>query len=135
MNGFNGIGGELKKLYPNIELIGNYEKIDSMGGFDVYVRGIGPPAERDGTGRLMLFSRGKEKRMPSAREIVDQVIILSFAYGTSVKMAEAQKIFMDKNRSIIPRPYKLMHNYPCGMPAEGAKKVVKKMNMEVNFIM
>ncbi len=97
-----------------------------MGGFDVYVRGIGPQEELDPTGRYLLFTRKEERRMPTPREILDSLIFLVFAYGDSQLMAEEQKRFYEKNIKIIPKPYKLMHGCPTGMSKGSAKKEQKK---------
>ena len=116
------IGFELKKLFPNVVLLGNHEKVTYMEGFDVYVRGLGPTTQLDDTGRLMLFSKAIEKRLPSPQEIVDKVIILAFTYGDTQKMAEAQNQFMKTNAKVVPKPYKGLHKHPMPVPESAKKK-------------
>eukprot|EP00831_Metopus_contortus_P060523 TRINITY_DN5242_c0_g2_i1.p1 TRINITY_DN5242_c0_g2~~TRINITY_DN5242_c0_g2_i1.p1 ORF type:complete len:1020 (+),score=217.71 TRINITY_DN5242_c0_g2_i1:183-3242(+) len=123
---FNSIGGEIKKIFPNAEIIGNYEKVSYMEGFDVYIRGVGPANQLDETGRLMLFSKAIEKRLPTPQEIVDKLIILSFTYGNSNKMTETQELFLKQNEKQIPRPYKRMHKYPSPAPVVTKKKSPEK---------
>ena len=103
---YNELGTELKKIFPNIIIIGNYDKLNHMEGFDVYVRGIGLASELDKTGRYLLFSKNIERRFPSPQEIVDKVIMLAFIYGDTFKMADAQESFIKINEKSIPKPYK-----------------------------
>ncbi len=74
----------------------------------------------------MLFSKAIEKRLPAPQEIVDKVVILAFTYGDTHKMAEAQGKFIKENAKAIPRPYKLMHGFPMGMPATAIAKTPRK---------
>lgn len=60
-----------------------------IGGFDVYVRGVGPPNERDQLGRYFLFSKAAAKRFPSPQEITDALVVLSLSYGDSIELESA----------------------------------------------
>ena len=97
-----------------------------MEGFDVYVRGLGPASQLDETGRLMIFSKAYERRLPTAQEVLDKIVILAFTYGDSNKMAESQAQFLKANAKLIPRPYKQMHKYPMPMPVSAVKKSPSK---------
>jgi hypothetical protein len=39
---FNAVGTEISEIFPNSEIIGNHDKVNEMGGFDIYLRGVGP---------------------------------------------------------------------------------------------
>ena len=90
INAFNNLGFELQSLFPNMEVVGNYEKPPYSSVFDVYVRGLGPVEKRDYQGRFYLYRR-KERggRMPTVRDISDQIIILSMLYGDTMKLETA----------------------------------------------
>jgi len=125
---YNEVGGELKKVFPNIKIIGNYEKLNHMEGFDVYMRGVGFNTELDETGRYMLFSKHIEKRFPTPQEIVDKVIMLALIYGDTFRMAEEQNTFMRENKKIIPKPYKNVHDKcPIEIPESAKQKTPKKV--------
>ena len=47
VDNFNRLGEAIKSRFPNATIQGNSEKVPQIGGFDVYVRGAGPPNERD----------------------------------------------------------------------------------------
>ena len=113
-------------MFPNIIIKGNYEKLDHMEGFDVYVRGVGLTQELDPTGRYMLFSKNIEKRFPTSREIVDKVIMLAFTYGDTFKLGSAQKNYLSQNSRNIPRPSGDVSDCPATIPKEGIHKKVEK---------
>ena len=119
---YNEIVTELKKVFPNINVIGNYEKLNHMEGFDVYIRGVGLTPELDETGRFMLFSKNQEKRFPTAQEIVDKVIMLVLTYGDSFKLADAQEKFIKDNAKNIPKPYKGMQKGAVPVPKHAIPK-------------
>lgn len=123
---YNEIATELKKVFPNIVVIGNYEKLNHMEGFDVYVRGVGFTPDLDETGRFMLFSKNLEKRFPTVQEIVDKIIMLVMTYGDSFKLADAQEKFKKDNAKIIPKPYKGMQKGATSVPEYAVPKVHKK---------
>lgn len=123
---FNTVGLELKKVFSNVAIFGNYDKITYLEAFDVYIRGVGPSNELDSTGRYMIFSKAIEKRMPTPQEIVDKIIILAFTYGDSIKMAEAQAQFLRVHSQEIPRPYRTPDKHPMPIPESATKKSPKK---------
>lgn len=125
---YNDVGLELKKVFPNIRIIGNYEKLNHMEGFDVYIRGIGFNSELDDTGRCMLFSKYIEKRFPTSQEIVDKVIMLAFMYGDTFKMANEQAVFINENKAVIPKPYKqVTDKCPIDIPESAKERSPKKV--------
>ena len=65
MTNFNKIGAGIKETFPYANIIGNAEKVPQIGGFDVYIRGVGPPNERDRLGRYLIFSKAKSNRFPN----------------------------------------------------------------------
>ena len=107
-------------------LVGNYEKVPYMEGFDVYIRGVGPAVDLDPTGRNMLFCKAIERRFPTPQEIIDKLILLVFTYGDSIRMAEAQAQYFAKNARQIPKPYKNVDQYPAPMPAGAVRKSPSK---------
>lgn len=86
------------------------------------MRGVGPISERDEFGRYFLFRKSEKLRFPTSREIIDQIIILSFIYADSSEMERAQTSFKKKNKAIIGRAYPKMHNHPCPAPEVFKKK-------------
>lgn len=44
---FNELGLALSNTFPNIEIIGNYERPPILESFEVYIRGVGPANMRD----------------------------------------------------------------------------------------
>ena len=41
--------------FPEVKIIGNYEKPSKLNGFQVYIRGVGNIYKQDETGRIMLY--------------------------------------------------------------------------------
>jgi hypothetical protein len=52
---FNEFGDIFKSIFPNIEIVGNYDKPNTLECFDIYIRGLGPENERDELGRVLLY--------------------------------------------------------------------------------
>ena len=123
---YNEIATELKRVFPNINVIGNYEKLNHMKGFDVYIRGVGLSPDLDETGRFMLFSKNQERRFPTVQEIVDKVIMLVMTYGDSFKLADAQEKFIKDNAKIIPKPYKGIQRGTVPVPEHAIPKTNEK---------
>ncbi len=99
-------------------ILANAERVPQIGGFDVYVRGVGPPNERDQIGRYFIFSKARAKRFPlSPQEVTDALVVLALSYGDSIEMESVQADYYAKNRHTLPRPYKL-HEYPAPIPTE-----------------
>ncbi len=59
--------------------------------------------------------------MPTAREIIDRIVILALQYGDSNQLAIAQAEFIEAYSHMIPKKYKGYHDYPCPDP-ETVKK-------------
>lgn len=38
---FNDIGDNIQSMFPNANIIGNYERPTLLGDFEVYIRGVG----------------------------------------------------------------------------------------------
>jgi hypothetical protein len=38
---FNEIGDAISSMFPNVNIVGNYEVPEHLGEFEVYVRGLG----------------------------------------------------------------------------------------------
>jgi len=74
----------LKELFPNIELICNWDQRYSIEHFDVYIRGVGPINKRDSQGRLFLFTK-KDKKVHLFMEnfskltlkIYDEIVLIA----------------------------------------------------------
>lgn len=54
---FNDIGDAILAMFPNANMIGNYELPDHLGEFEVYVRGLGFKSQRDSLDRYFLFRK------------------------------------------------------------------------------
>lgn len=87
---FNAVGAEISDIFPNCDIIGNHDKVTELGGFDIYLRGVGPSEQKDEQGRYYIFRKSEKKRYPLPHEITDTLIILSFLYGGSNELAKAQ---------------------------------------------
>ena len=111
---FNRLGDELKGVFENINIIGNEEKIAKLGGFEVYVRGVGPLPKRNAAGKFFLFKKTTE--FGDIQLILDKLILLVMCYGSSRDLGRAQKQFRLKNKHLIPKRYQNMHAHPCEMP-------------------
>ena len=57
------MGQDLKDVFPNLEIIGNYEEPgNKMEHFDIYVRGLGEVTQRDIEGRYWLYLKHMDLR-------------------------------------------------------------------------
>ena len=116
---FNELGKHLTEAFPNIEIIGNYDKPKYYGAFEVYVRGIGPTYEQDEEGRLFLFknhSGGSKHRYPNFASIYETLVLFAMDYGDSNEMERAQDVFMKRFGHKIPPRFKDSHPYPHSGP-------------------
>lgn len=85
-----------KSFFPNIEIIANYEKPDSLECFEAYIRGVGPEHDRDELGKIQLFK--KEEKLRSflnnfTRRMLkpfDILVLLCSAYADSTEMEKVQ---------------------------------------------
>ena len=117
---FNELGNMVKETFPNLNILGNYDKIDHLGCFDVYIRGVGP--KLDDNGRFYLFSKKLAKRFPTKNEILDKLITLSILYGSSCNMESAQAQYIKAYTSYLPKQNPLMHEHPTTLSEEGEKE-------------
>jgi len=61
---FNALGELILQMFPKAILIGNYERPQMLGDFEVYIRSLGFKETRDGLDRLMLFKKSARGRYP-----------------------------------------------------------------------
>lgn len=61
---FNDLGDQVLQVFPKISLVGNYEKVPSLGEFEVYVRCLGFKHQRDHFDRFFLFRKSLRNRFP-----------------------------------------------------------------------
>lgn len=115
---FNILGYEIKSIFPNAVIEGNYDEPEHLSSFDVYLHGLGPTF--DEKNRFYLFEKKVKKRFPITNEIVDKLIALSLIYGGSINMATIQKNFYKNNT--FPNPSKLFHHHPTELSAEAEKE-------------
>lgn len=117
---FNKMGNEIKSVFPNVNLIGNYDDLDYFGQFDIYLHGLGPVF--DEKSRFFLFKKNKSGRFPNPTEIIDKLVALAMIYGSSLNMESAQMQFL--NEQTIGKRSKFCHEFPCELSekAEEAKK-------------
>jgi len=106
-------------LFPNINILGNVERPEYFGAFDVYLRGVGPFT--DERGRFFLFRKIEAKRFPSNREIGDKLITLSMLYGDSNNMSTAQNQFIKSYPEVFSKLFKGSHEYPTSLSEEAEK--------------
>lgn len=130
VNAFNEIGNEISEKFPEVNIIGNHEKGNYLGCFDIYLRGVGPVQKRDGQGRYFIFRKNQAGRMPKGKDITDTLTILSLLYGNAGKLGMAQKDFKRTYSYLIPRPNPGMHEYPAETPATVKKQPDIKKNVK-----
>lgn len=68
---FNDMGDAIQSLFPNANIIGNYEKAGLLGEFEVYVRGLGFKSQRDQMDRYFIFRKSQKGRFPSKEDVLD----------------------------------------------------------------
>ncbi|CAK81396.1 unnamed protein product (macronuclear) [Paramecium tetraurelia] len=124
-NKFNEIGQILKDLFPNIEVIGNWDKTQQLEHFDVYIRGIGQSSQMDKEGRVFLFKKNEKlvkfldcflKRM---LKVYDEIVLTAQAYGDTNSMAIKQEQFLRTNN--YSQRSKIAHDHPCNVPEKQEK--------------
>lgn len=119
MDKFNEIGQAIKEVFPNIIIIGNFDKIDHLGCFDVYIRGIGP--HLDDKGRYYLFSKRVSRKFPTKNDVIDKLVTLSLLYGSSTNIEAAQLQYIKAYESFLPKQNKDSHEHPINLSEEGEK--------------
>jgi hypothetical protein len=120
---FNRLGELLQAHFPEVNIIGNYEKPQLLNGFEVYLRGVGPLHQQDEIGRIFLYNNkgtGKKggKKVASKkykfpfRRIYDNILDIVIAYGSISKMGAAQRKFVKKYSKVLPKKSKISHGFP-----------------------
>jgi len=117
---FNELGNSIKEAFPNLNIIGNREKIDHLGCFDIYIRGVGP--HLDDRGRYFLYSKKQTRKFPTKNEIVDKLVTLSMLYGSSCNMEAAQAQYIKAYSEYLPKQSPLMHEHPATLGEEAEKE-------------
>lgn len=125
INQFNLIGNEIKNIFPNSIVKGNFEKPQQMGAFDVYIIGVGKEQDMDQNGRYFIYSKALTKQFPSPKIILDKLILLCFTVGDSNLMGQMQKEYMLYHRVSLPKNTGNSHEHPCSLP-EGLEKSPKE---------
>lgn len=100
--------------------MGNYDKQNHLGCFDIYIRGIGPVL--DERGRYWIFSKKLEKKFPTKTEILDKLITLSMLYGSSINMEAAQGQYIRAYSNYLPRQNPRMHEHPVDLTSEAEEE-------------
>lgn len=135
MDKFNEIAENVKNVFPNVKVIGNYGKPEYYGCFDVYLRGVGPSV--DEKIRYFIYRKINTKRFPTKYEIIDRLIALALLYGSSINMQAAQiqylKAYKDDFNS---KPFKKIHEHPItySEDAEKEKQEYEKTNKKLVLI-
>ena len=76
--------------------------------------GVGKKDRLDYQGRNILFSKGKQKRFPSSREISDKLIFIIAMYGfDTFVFSKAQSRFKDDHKELFAKPWINKHDHPC----------------------
>jgi hypothetical protein len=107
--------------------LGNFDKLNHLGCFDIYIRGIGPVL--DDKGRYWIFSKKNEKKFPTKTEIMDKLITLAMLYGSSINMETAQAQYIRAYSRYLPSQNPEMHDHPFDL-SEEAKKEKDSLNVE-----
>lgn len=107
-------------MFPNINIIGNPDKIDHLGCFDIYIRGVGP--HLDEKGRYFIYTKKFTRKFPSKNEIVDKLVTLSMLYGSSCNMESAQAQYIKAYSSYLPKQSPSMHEHPATLSEEAEKE-------------
>ncbi|MCQ2819796.1 MAG: LamG domain-containing protein, partial [archaeon] len=104
---FNEIGDAVKKVFPNVSIVGNMEEQDYLGNFDVYLRGTGLPS--DELDRYYIYrKKDNDFKFPSNSDIIDHLVALCIIFGGSKNIAKAQQQVIGR----FPRN-KLTHDFPA----------------------
>mmetsp|Transcript_11486 Transcript_11486/g.9914 ORF Transcript_11486/g.9914 Transcript_11486/m.9914 type:complete len:92 (-) Transcript_11486:1511-1786(-) len=87
---FNEWGSKILEYFPNVEIIGNYDKPVKLAHFEVYVRGVGPISDRDEQSRVLLYQNYTTPDMKKdMAHIIETLAMYAFEYGDTHQMAEA----------------------------------------------
>ena len=115
---FNEIGDQIKLAFPNSRIVGNYDKLEYYGSFDVYLRGVG--SKQDEYGRFFLFSKRYKKSFPNSTDICDKLIALIMLYGSSLNLEAAQNQYMKAYQGLF-KPSTKLHGFPVDLSDEGTQ--------------
>jgi len=120
------MGNTLQLVFPNLRIVGNEDKLEYLGCFDVYINGVGPLLDNDG--RYYLFRKKNENRFPTTEEIADKLVALSMLYGSSTNIAQAQNQYkLAFNESTYQRQRNQdKHEYPACLTDGGEKEKKSK---------
>lgn len=122
------MGDVLKLLFPNVELVGNYDKPSSLECFDIFIRGVGPEGERDQLGRIQLFkknekmSRFKEYFLKRMLAPYDRLVLLISGYCDTVELEKAQESWIRENGNRLPKKWKHSSDHPAEVPMRQKEK-------------
>jgi len=114
------LGNSIKEVFPNIRILGNPDKIDHLGCFEIYIRGVGP--HLDDKGRYYIYSKKFTRKFPSKNEIVDKLVTLAMLYGSSCNMEAAQAQYIRAYTNMLPKQSPLMHEHPTSLSEEAEKE-------------
>jgi len=64
VNYFNDIGEAITTIFPNAEIVGNYERPQRLEEFEVYLLGLGFRSKRDQQQRYCIFRKSNACRFP-----------------------------------------------------------------------
>jgi hypothetical protein len=128
---FNEIAENVKNIFPNVKIIGNYGKPEYLGSFDVYLRGVGP--RLDEKNRYYIYRKINTKKFPTKYDIIDRLIALVLLYGSSINMQAAQIQYLKSFKDNIPKPFKKVHEHPTtySEEAEREKHEYEKLNKKM----
>ncbi|KAL4430058.1 hypothetical protein ABPG74_013505 [Tetrahymena malaccensis] len=120
---FNHFGESMKQVFPNCDIVGNYDKPGvHYENFDVYIRGVGPEQDRDSQGRIWLYSKTEGifsflyyfgLRILKA---YDKLVLLASGYGNTVEMEKVQEYYLSRFESMIPQKWAESHSFPLEVP-------------------
>ena len=122
---YNEIYAKLLDEFPACEIVGNKYGPPAIGGFGVYIEGIGNPKLRDRLDRLKLYKVKNKK--PSAQEIIDAVCLLAYIYKDTLELAQLQQKFREEHGEKNRHPDS--HNETAPIP-EPARVTYKKKRVE-----
>lgn len=85
------MGDAILALFPNANVVGNYEKPKCQDEFEVYLRGVGSKRNRSEDDKLILYKKSVKGRFPEKHEVLDKLICLVLLYGDSLKLSKSSK--------------------------------------------
>ncbi len=119
----------MQSVFPNIQISGNHDKIDYLGCFDVYIRGVGPLLDEEG--RYFIFKKKMENRFPTNEDISDKLVALSMLYGSSTNISQAQNQY--KKHCQEGKKNRDKHEYPAVLTEGGEAVKNRKLEQPVRY--